>query len=64
MSLSFKLSFDLSDFEDDEFLQDLQHVYDHNYYKIRDKIPEDTKLKKKDIEVHNNVTKSLIVYFN
>ena len=23
MSLSFKLSFDLSDFEDDEFLQDL-----------------------------------------
>ena len=27
MSLSFKLSFDLSDFEDDEFLHDLNKVY-------------------------------------
>jgi hypothetical protein len=27
MSLSFKVSFDLSDFEDDDFLQDLQYVY-------------------------------------
>jgi hypothetical protein len=27
MSLSFKVSFDLSDFEDNEFLQDLEHVY-------------------------------------
>ncbi len=27
MSLSFKLSFDLSDFEDNEFLHDLQKVY-------------------------------------
>jgi hypothetical protein len=27
MSLSFKLSFDLSDFEDDEFLHDLKKVY-------------------------------------
>ena len=27
MSLSFKVSFDLSDFEDDDFLQELEHVY-------------------------------------
>ena len=27
MSLSFKVSFDLSDFEDDEFLHDLNKVY-------------------------------------
>ena len=27
MSFNFKVSFDLSDFEDDEFLQDLQYVY-------------------------------------
>ncbi len=27
MSLSFKVSFDLTDFEDDEFLQGLQYVY-------------------------------------
>ncbi len=27
MFLNFKVSFDLSDFEDDEFLQDLQYVY-------------------------------------
>jgi hypothetical protein len=27
MSLNFKVSFDLSDFEDNEFLQDLEHVY-------------------------------------
>ncbi len=27
MSLNLKLSFDLSDFEDDDFLQELEHVY-------------------------------------
>jgi hypothetical protein len=27
MSLSFKLSFDLSDFEDADFLEELEHVY-------------------------------------
>ena len=27
MSLSFKVSFDLSDFEDDDFLQELRNVY-------------------------------------
>ena len=27
MSLNFKLSFDLSDFEDDDFLEELEHVY-------------------------------------
>jgi hypothetical protein len=27
MSLSFKVSFDLSDFEDDDFLQELEHEY-------------------------------------
>ena len=27
MSLNFKVSFDLSDFEDDEFLQELRNVY-------------------------------------
>ncbi len=27
MSLSFKVSFDFSDFEDDEFLHDLKHIY-------------------------------------
>ena len=31
MSLSFKVSFDLSDFEDDDFLQELEHVY--KFYK-------------------------------
>ena len=30
MSLSFKVSFDLSDFEDDDFLQELRNVY--NFY--------------------------------
>ena len=39
-------------------------LYYHNYYKIRDEIPEDTKLKMKDIEVHNNPKKELMVYFN
>jgi len=39
-------------------------LYYHNYYKIRDEIPEDTKLKMKNIEVHNNPKKELIVYFN
>jgi hypothetical protein len=28
MSVSFKVSFDLSDFEDNEFLQDLEKVYE------------------------------------
>ena len=27
MSLNFKVSFDLSDFEDDDFLQELRNVY-------------------------------------
>ena len=27
MSLNFKVSFDLSDFEDDDFLQELKNVY-------------------------------------
>ena len=27
MSLNFKLSFDLSDFEDADFLEELEHVY-------------------------------------
>ncbi len=27
MSLSFKVSFDFEDFEDDNFIQDLEHVY-------------------------------------
>ena len=30
MSLNFKVSFDLSDFEDDDFLQELRNVY--NFY--------------------------------
>ena len=35
MSLSFKVSFDLSDFEDDEFLHDLSKVY--KFYKRKTK---------------------------
>ncbi len=27
MFLNYKVSFDLSDFEDDDFLQELEHVY-------------------------------------
>ena len=27
MSLNFKVSFDLSDFEEDDFLQELEHVH-------------------------------------
>ncbi len=27
MSLSFNVSFDFEDFEDDDFLQDIEHVY-------------------------------------
>jgi hypothetical protein len=33
-------------------------LYNHNYYIIREEIPEDTNLKMKDIEIHSNTTKS------
>jgi len=39
-------------------------LYYHNYYKIRDEIPKDTKLKMKDIVVYNNPKQELTVYFN
>jgi len=39
-------------------------LYYHNYYKIKDELPKDTKLKMKDIEVYNNSKQELTVYFN
>ena len=39
-------------------------LYYHNYYKMKDDLPKDTKLKMKDIEVYNNPKQELTVYFN
>ena len=39
-------------------------LYYHNYYKIKDELRNDTKLKMKDIVVYNNSNKELTVYFN
>ena len=41
-----------------------QHrLYYHNYYKIKDLVP-DKKIQMKEIKVHNNQNKNLTVYLN
>ena len=73
MSLNFKLSFDLSDFEDDDFLEELEHVYkfynnlivlEYKLNKERRKIRKETKRTAKQYKFCEKLLKKAYTKYN
>ena len=68
MSLNFKLSFDLSDFEDEDFLQELEHVYKFynnlivlEYKLNKEKKPNNIQYLKKFVKISKIIIFNLVI---